>query len=102
MPEDNAKKNRRKAVAIRYDMDSEAAPKVIAKGSGYIAERIIEIAKENDVHIHEDPDLVGVLSQLELDTQIPPELYRALAEVLAFVYRLNKKLGAAQGMNNPG
>ena len=82
----------RKAVALRYDAEKESAPRVIAKGQRLVAEKIIEIAHEHDIHVHEDPDLVAVLSKLNVDTEIPESLYRAVAEVLAFVYRLNQRL----------
>ncbi len=92
--QDEQAEARRKAVALRYDAEKEAAPKVVAKGAGLRAERIIEIAREHGVHIHEDPDLVTFLSRLDVDTEIPEDLYRAVAEVLAFVYRLNQRLGS--------
>ena len=82
----------KKAVALRYDKDKDNAPKLVAKGKDYIAERIIEIAKENRVPIYSDRDLVQVLEALNLDFEIPAELYRAVAEVLVFVYDLNRKL----------
>jgi flagellar biosynthesis protein len=82
---------RKKAVALRYDAQQDMAPRVVAKGSGILAERIIEVAKEHGIQLHEDPDLVAVLSKLDLDAMIPENLYRAVAEVLAFVYRMNKK-----------
>ncbi len=87
-----ASDTRQRAVAVRYESEQDAAPRIIAKGAGHVAERIIEAAKAHGVHVHEDPDLVAVLSKLDLDTQIPEELFRAVAEVLAFVYRLNKGL----------
>ena len=68
------------------------APRISAKGAGYLAERIIEIAKEHGIGIYEDPDLVEVLSKLDLNHEIPESLYRAVAEVLAFVYRLNQEM----------
>lgn len=80
-----------KAVALKYNKDKDPAPKVVAKGSGYIAEKIIETAKAHNVTLYEDKNLVQVLEALDLETEIPPELYRAVAEVLAFVYRLNGK-----------
>ena len=83
---------RRRAAAIRYDAEQHAAPRVVAKGAGLLAERIIEIARESGVYIHEDPDLAAVLSRLDVDTEIPEELYRAVAEILAFVYRLNQRM----------
>lgn len=86
--------SRKKAVALRYDIESEAAPKIIAKGSGYIAEQILASTKDNDIHVHEDPDLLNVLSVLDLQSEIPEHLYLAVAEVLAFVYQLNHSLSA--------
>lgn len=81
---------RHKAVALRYDAQRDQAPKVIAKGAGVIAERIQEIARQHGVAVHEDPDLVEALAQLDLDMEIPEHLYRAVAEVLAFVYQINR------------
>ena len=81
--------SRKKAVALRYDDDSIAAPKVIAKGSGHVAEQILLLAKNNDIYVHEDPDLVNVLAVLDLQAEIPEHLYVAIAEILAFVYQLN-------------
>lgn len=89
-PKDTEK--RRKAVALRYDVAQDAAPRVVAKGAGLIAERILELAREHNIHVHEDPGLVGLLAKLNLDTPIPESLYRAVAEVLAFVYRLDRRL----------
>ena len=83
---------RKRAVALRYQVDQEMAPRVIAKGRGIIAGRIIEIAEENGVAIYEDPDLVQVLSRIELNEFIPEELYRAVVEVLVYVYTVNKRL----------
>jgi flagellar biosynthesis protein len=80
-----------KAVALKYDRAKDKAPRVIAKGRGDIAEKIIEIAKEHDVPLYEDKNLIQILEALDLETEIPPELYRAVAEVLAFIYRLNDK-----------
>ena len=80
-----------KAVALTYDKEKDAAPRVVAKGRGPIAEKIIETARDHQVPMVEDENLVQVLEALDLETQIPPELYRAVAEVLAFVYRLNRK-----------
>lgn len=82
----------RRAVALRYDVSQDAAPKIIAKGERLLAERIIELAREKGIHVHEDPDLTAVLAKLDLQTEIPESLYQAVAEVLAFVYRLNQRL----------
>lgn len=81
-----------KAVALKYDGKEDRAPKVIAKGRGEIAEKIVAIAKANNVPLYEDKNLVQLLEVLDLETEIPPELYRAVAEVLAFIYRLNGKM----------
>jgi flagellar biosynthesis protein len=84
--------NRRKAaVALRYKPVEDVAPKVVAKGRGLIAERIIAIAEEYGIPIHEDPSLVEVLGKLDLGMEIPPELYRVVAEILAFVYRMDRR-----------
>ena len=80
-----------KAVALKYDDKKNKAPRVIAKGRGDIAEKIIEVARAHNVPLYEDKNLVQLLEALELETEIPPELYRAVAEVLAFIYRLNGK-----------
>lgn len=79
-----------KAVAIRYDQARNRAPTVTAKGFGSIAEKILEIAKKNGIYIHKDSDMVEILSRLEIGDEIPEYLYKAIAEILAFVYKLNK------------
>ncbi len=81
----------KKAVALRYDRQKEDAPKVVAKGQGKIAEKIIELALKHDIPIKDDPDLIEVLSSLEIDEEIPSEIYVAVAELLAFVYSANSK-----------
>lgn len=81
----------KKAAALRYEHNKDSAPKVIAKGSGKVAERIIEIAKEYNIPLKEDKQIVEVLASLDLYQEIPPALYRAVAEILAFVYRLNTR-----------
>ena len=81
-----------KAVALKYDRNADAAPRVVAKGRGHIAEKIKQVAEEAGVPIMADDNLVQVLEALELDLEIPAELYRAVAEVLVFVYRMNGSL----------
>jgi flagellar biosynthesis protein len=81
-----------KAVALKYDDKKNKAPRVTAKGRGEIAEKIIEVAKAHNVPLYEDKNLIQLLETLELETEIPPELYRAVAEVLAFIYRLNGRV----------
>jgi flagellar biosynthesis protein len=88
---------RQRAVALRYDQQRDAAPRVVAKGDRRMAEPIIALAQEHGVPIEEDPDLVAALAQLELNTEIPEELYRAVAEVLAFVYRVGKQFEREKG-----
>jgi len=85
-------KKKSKAVALKYDKEKDAAPRITAKGRGFVAEKIIETARAHDIPLHEDKNLVQVLEALNLETQIPAELYRAVAEVLAFVYRLNGRM----------
>ena len=80
-----------KAVALKYDRKKDNAPRVIAKGRGEIAEKIIEVARAHNVPLYEDKNLIQILEALDLETEIPAELYRAVAEVLAFIYRLNGK-----------
>jgi flagellar biosynthesis protein len=87
-------KKPKKAVALKYKPGNDHAPRVTAKGTGRLAERIIEMARKHGIPVKDDPDLVEVLSRLDLHDQIPPELYVVVAELLAFVYRLNQKKGA--------
>ncbi len=81
--------DRRRAVALRYHDDIDHAPRVLAKGQGDVAERIIALAREHGVPLHEDHDLVQLLVVLDFNEEIPPTLYKALAEVLAMLYRAN-------------
>jgi flagellar biosynthesis protein len=86
-----AKDNRPSALALRYNKDKEKAPRLLAKGKGRIAEEIIRRARESGVPVKEDADLMELLYPLELGEEIPPELYRVVAELLAYVYKMNKK-----------
>lgn len=76
------------AVALSYGQNQGGAPKVVAKGRGLIAQAIIERARQHGVYVHESEDLVGLLMKVELDQEIPPQLYLAVAELLAWLYRL--------------
>jgi flagellar biosynthesis protein len=87
----NTYKPPKTAVALKYERSKSAAPKVAATGKGAIAERILEIAREHNVPIREDPDLVQLLAKLDLGDSIPPQLYAVIAEVFAFVYKLNAR-----------
>ena len=82
---------RKKVAALKYRPKEDAAPKVVAKGSGWLADKILEVAKEHHVPLKQDSQLVEVLSAIDLNREIPPELYKAVAEILAFVYRMTKK-----------
>lgn len=82
------KDKRKKAVALRYRNGKDRAPVVVAKGKGVLAEKIMAIAREHNIPIYEDRELVELLSVLEIYEEIPPRLYKAVAEVLAFVYRV--------------
>ncbi|MFD2044087.1 EscU/YscU/HrcU family type III secretion system export apparatus switch protein [Ornithinibacillus salinisoli] len=83
---------RQKAAALQYDPNRESVPKVTANGKGLIAENIIEKAKMNDVPIIEDPSLVELLAELNINEKIPQELYQAVAEVFAFIYHTDQQL----------
>ena len=83
---------RKKAAALRYIQKKDSAPKVMAKGSGILAEKILQLAKEYNIPIKEDVHLVEVLSTLDLYQEIPPELYKAVAEILVFVYKMTDKM----------
>ncbi|MBI5918500.1 MAG: EscU/YscU/HrcU family type III secretion system export apparatus switch protein [Nitrosomonadales bacterium] len=85
---------RQMAVALAYH-NHDSAPKVVAKGNGLIAQAIIERAKEHGVFVHESEELIGLLMQVKLDEQIPPQLYLAVAELLAWLYRLEHEKNPA-------
>lgn len=81
------------AVALAYGA-GEAAPRVVAKGRGLVAQNICARAREAGVYVHESRELVALLMQVDLDERIPPQLYRAVAELLAWLYRLEQGLAA--------
>ncbi len=78
------------AVALTYEMERDDAPKVSAKGKGYVAEQIIALARQHNITIREDADLATMLSKLDIDTPIPLEAYAAVAEILSYIYRANQ------------
>jgi flagellar biosynthesis protein len=84
-------KDMEKAVALRYDMEKDEVPVVVAKGQGFIAEKIKKVARESGVPIKEDRELADYLMALDLYEEIPPELYAVVAEILAFIYRMDKR-----------
>ncbi|MDR3589679.1 MAG: EscU/YscU/HrcU family type III secretion system export apparatus switch protein [Negativicutes bacterium] len=87
MPNGEEKKQ---AVAIKYEPDRHQAPLVVAKGQGIIADQILAAAKQHAVPIYQNKTLAGMLMAVQLDSQIPPELYQAVAGVLAYIYRLDQ------------
>lgn len=90
---------RKKAVAVHYEQRQDHAPRITAKGAGKLAERIIEVARENGISIHHDESLLQGLFALELNSEIPPRLYEAMAAVLAYVYEMQQSYsnhGAAE------
>ena len=82
----------REAVALRYRQDEGRAPRVTAKGKGTIADQILALAEEHGIPLHQDNDLVTCLQALDLGSEIPPDLYQALAEILAHLYRMDRRL----------
>ncbi len=89
MTENNKAEN---VVALRYHENEDNAPKVVAKGKGEVARKIKELAQKNGIPIYRDDDLVNLLSQIEIDREIPPELYSAIAEILSWIYRANSDM----------
>ena len=85
------KPSRKKAIALRYDQQKDTAPTVIGKGSGFLAEKLIALAEEHGIPIHQDADLTEVLARLDLYQEIPPHTYLVVAEILAFLHRTNSK-----------
>ncbi len=89
------------AAALRYDPVETGAPEVVAVGRGFVADEIISLAKKHKIPIHADRGLVEALSRLEVGAVIPRELYVVVAEVLAWVYRLDAAAGAGKGVDGP-
>lgn len=77
------------AVALKYDIDKDTAPKIVATGKGYLAEKILEVAKKENVPVHRDDAVARTLSKLELGDTIPPELYEVVAQILIYVDRVD-------------
>ena len=81
----------KKAVALRYDENRDVAPVIVASGLGYMAEKIVEMANENGVPVYEDNSLATVLTQLDLGTAIPEELYQAIVDIYTFFLKYTPK-----------
>ncbi|MGN7760413.1 EscU/YscU/HrcU family type III secretion system export apparatus switch protein [Paenibacillus sp. 22594] len=90
---DEISQNLKKAVALKYSPGQSEAPVVVAKGQGAVADKILQMAKDSGVAVQEDAALVEVLSKLDLDQQIPPQLYQLVAEILSFVYQSDRSAG---------
>jgi len=87
-------RRRRSAVALRYQPEApflDAAPRLVAKGQGLLAERILALARENNIPVESDPDLLAALEPLDINKLIPPELFQAVAIMLAALYRANRQ-----------
>lgn len=83
----------KQAVALKYNAQKDQAPRVVAKGKGHTAEHILEAAQKNSVPVYQNKTLVNMLMALDIDREIPPELYKAIAEVMAYVYKMDKAKG---------
>lgn len=105
--DDSAKRNARaiepsKTIAVALEEQDDSAPKIVASGRGYVAEKILELAFENDVRVREDKDLVQILAAVEVDSPIPTDAFAAVAEVLSYLYQANlaprhNRQGASDG-----
>lgn len=84
-------KSEKKVAALKYKQGDEAAPRLAAKGKGFLAEKILEIAKEHKIPIRKDADLVEVLEKLEVDQEIPLEIFAVVAEIFAYIYKTNQQ-----------
>lgn len=87
---ETADKSKLKAVVLKYDVDKSKAPKITGFGKGQIAEKILKVAEDNKVPFYEDSSLVELLSKLAINSEIPPSLYNVVAEILSFVYKLDR------------
>lgn len=90
---------RKEAIALNYSPENNNSPTVIAKGKGKIAENILEKAALNDIPVYEDPNLMELLGNLDLNEAIPEELYEAVAEVFAFIYKLDRSYNSKNEIN---
>ena len=84
------------AVALDYDQETDAAPRVVAKGRGAVAERIVGLAREHGIAVRRDADLVEVLAALDIESEIPIEAFTAVAEILSYVYQANRRMNAGK------
>ena len=96
-PPNAPKASQLKAASLQYNREKDAAPKLTAKGRGAVAERILEVARLHNIPIQSDADLVEILDKVELDTEVPLEVYTVVAEIFSFLYKANQnKRNASQ------
>lgn len=88
---------RKRAAALRYDPDVDRAPRLVARGDGHLADRILAVAREHGIPVHEDRALVDLLARLDLEAEIPTDLYRVVAEIIAFVFRVQNEARTRAG-----
>jgi len=89
------------AVALAHDPANDAVPQVVASGKGWVAEQILALAFANGVKVRQDADLVQILSAVDVESDIPPEAFSAVAEILAYVYKANATLTPSTGEDHP-
>lgn len=94
--EEKGSESRQIAIALSHDDRTEDAPRVITKGYGELAEKILRLAFENDVKVRKDPDLAQILAAVEVDCEIPVEAFAAVAEILTYIYRANERVRAGE------
>ena len=94
---ENEPDKQKQAIALNYDTEHAGAPKVVAKGKGFIAEQILALAKKNSIPIYQNKAVSSMLMAVEIDREIPPELYQAVAEVLAYIYRVDQSMAKRHG-----
>ncbi len=98
MKKDSSASNK-SAVSLQYNKGNNRAPKVTAKGQGWVADKIIKMARENNIPIREDKDLLNLLSEIDIGQEVPESLYKVVAELLAWVYQLNQNYPGSQSGN---
>ena len=89
-------KKLKQAVAIRYNADKDRAPKVTAKGKGVAADKILQLGKQHSIPVYQNKTLTSMLMAIEIDHEVPPELYSAVAEVLAYIYRIDQRVAKSR------
>lgn len=99
-PDQPARRGRKKALAVGYHSEEPALGRILARGQGKLAEQIIELARAHGIPIKEDPDLVEILSRLQILEEVPPEIYILAAEFLGFAFRLNSDWAGRDGDGN--